>query len=331
MRKKIYIGILTTSFVSLFNLSHANTIQLCVFDLLGANGPSMSIAKDYSLFAKQHNVDIQVKNFNVFSQLITAFDNKTCDGIVGDNFGTRKYNNFMATIGAVAAIPNYQVAQSVFQAISTPKLAHKMKQGDYEVIGYMPYGFAYLAGKDRSVNTLEKSKGLRIGVLSVDPSQRRMADRVGMQPILMTIDDAPARFAKGEFDIVPIPAIVYAPFEGEKALGPNGGVMNYPMALMTMNFILRQGNYPSDFAQKSRNWFAQKSPQMFRTVKQWDATIPNKMWVNIDEIDRKGYEHLASQLRKEFIDNKTYDPVMMNLIRHLHCNHNPSFIECKKK
>lgn len=329
--QKLSMGLFTTSLLSLLNISHANTIQLCVFDLLGANGPSMSIAKDYSLFAKQNNVDIQLKNYSVFAQLVQDFDKKACDGIVGDNFGTRKYNNFMATIGAVAAIPDYQVAQNIFQAISTAKLAHKMKHNDYEVVGYMPYGFAYLAGKDRTINSLEKAKGLRVGVLSIDPSQRRMAERVGMKPILMTIDDAPARFAKGEFDIVPVPAIVYEPFEGEKALGPNGGVMNYPMALMTMNFILRQGTYPEGFAQKSRNWFAQKSPQMFRTVKQWDATIPKKMWVQIDEIDRKGYELLAAQLRKEFINNKVYDPVMMNLIHHLRCKNDPSFVECKKK
>lgn len=325
--KKIFSSL---AVIGLAQSAHANNIQLCVFDLLGANGPSMSLAKDYVLFAQQNKINIQLKTYTVFKNLLNDFDKQKCDGIVGDNFSTRKYNTFMATIGAIAAIPNYQIAQNIFTAISTTRLAYKMKQNDYEVVGYMPYGFAYLAGKDRSVNTLEKAKGLKIGVLEADPSQRRMADRVGMQPVLMTIDDAPARFAKGEFDIVPVPSIVYGPFEGDKALGPNGGVINYPMALMTMNFILRQGSYPDDFGQKSRNWFAQRSPQMFKTARQWDSSIPSNVWVNVSDIDRSSYERLSSQLRKEFIENKVYDPVMISLIRNLHCKQVPSFIECKK-
>ena len=317
-------------FASINTYSHAQSIQLCVFDLLGSNGPAMSLAKDYVLFAKQHQVNIQLKTYNHLKTMTTDFDKKACDGIVADNFATRKYNSFMSTIGAVAAIPDYVVAQSVFNAISTPKLAHKMKQGQYEVVGYMPYGFAYLATKDRNINTLEKAHGMKIGVLEVDPSQKRMAERVGMKPILMSIDDAPMRFSKGEFDIVPIPAIVYGPFEGEKVLGSNGGIVNYPMALMTMNFVLTQGKYPKEFGQQSRTWFAQRSPQMFRTAQQWDANIPPRVWIQIDKIDQSSYERLASQLRKEFIDNKIYDPVMMSVIRTLNCNRNPNFIECKK-
>ena len=170
---------------------------------------------------------------------------------------------------------------------------------------------------------------MTIGVLAVDPSQKRMAERVGMKPILMTIDDAPARFTRGEFDIIPMPAIAYTAFEGDKILGPNGGVLKYPMALMTINFIFHNGTYPADFAQKSRQWFAQTSPRMFKTVAQWDASIPSGRWIQIKEIDREGYERLVSQLRKEFIENKVYDRVMLNLIRHLRCQEDKTFLECK--
>lgn len=283
---------------------YAKSIELCVFDLIGVNGPTMSTAKDYVLYAKQNTVDINLKFYSNFKQLTTDFEQKKCDGIVGDNFGTRKYNNFMATIGAIAAIPNYQLAQQIFNAVSTQRLAYKMRTAEYEVVGYMPYGFAYLAGTDRSINNLDKAKGLKVGVLEVDPTQRRMAERVGMVPVLMTIDDAPARFSKGEFDVVPVPAIVYEPFEGEKVLGKNGGIVKYPIALMTMNFILRRDTFPAEFGQKSREWFVKRSPQMFRTAMQWDATIPKHVWVEISDMDIKSYEHLAFQLRKEFIENK---------------------------
>ena len=310
--------------------TQAAPIELCVFDVLGSNGPTMSLAKDYALFAKQNNVEIQLKPYVVFHRLVNEFDNGSCQGIVADNFGTRKYNNFMATIGAVTAVPNYEVAQNIFYAISSPKLAHKMRTVDYEVVGYMPYGLAYLAGKDRSKSNLEQARGLRVAVLDSDPSQRRMAERVGMKPVLMTIDTAPALFNKGEFDIIPLPSVIYEPFEGEKSLGPKGGIFRYPMAMITMNFILKRGTYPKEFGQLSRDWFAKRTPQMFRLVRQWDASIPKHMWIEVSDIDRPGYEHLGSQLRKEFIDNKVYDSVMINLIRTLHCKQNPAYVECKK-
>lgn len=307
----------------------APSIDFCVFDVMGENGSTMSVVKDYAVQAKQWNVEVRPKVYNQLQAAVQDFDSKKCDGLVADNFITRKYNTFAGSVGAVGAIPDYQIAQSVLSAVGSPKLAAKMRNKQYEIVGMIPYGLVYLMAKDNTINSLEKVKGHRIGILADDPSQKRMAEKVGMVPKFMTFDNGPQRFRAGEFDIVPAPLIIWEAFEGEKMLGANGGIADYPMVLMTMNAVVRSGKLSNQAAQQSRSWFAKQSPRLLKTVQQWDAKIPAKYWVNIPEIDRPAYDHLLSQLRKEFIANGTYDNSMMVLIRSFRCKRDPKFIECR--
>ncbi|MFU8926640.1 putative solute-binding protein [Acinetobacter puyangensis] len=324
--QSILIGLMATMSVS----AYAVPIDLCVYDIMGTNGDTMAVAKDYALAAKQWDVEIRPKVYLKLEAAQSDFEQKKCRGLVADNFATKKYNNFMGTVGAIGAIPNYSIAQKVLAALGSPKLAAKLKNKEYEVVGYMPFGLVYFISKDRNIDSLQKLNGKRLGILASDPSQRRMAQKVGMKPVVMTFDNAASKFRAGEFDIVPAPLVVYQPFEVEKVLGSGGGIANYPLAFMSMNFILAQGDYPENFAQKSRQWFSEKSTQYMKTVLRWDNTVPKRMIYEIPEIDRSGYDLLLSQMRKEFVDNKTYDPAMIVLIRHLRCAQDPAFIECKK-
>lgn len=328
MIKKI-VGIGLLSVVS--QIAMANKLQICVFDIAGANGDTMNLMKDYVLAAKQWDVEIFPKVYTNLEKTVQDFEQKRCDGIVADNFTTRKYNSFMGTIGSVGTIPNYDIASRVFQALGSPRLTNKFNNRAYEVVGYIPYGFAYLFTKDRSINSLQSLSGKRLGIMETDPSQRRMAQRVGMTPIPMNIDNVATKFRRGEFDIVPVPLIAYQVFDGREILGEKGGVANYPLAMISMNLILHKGNYPIDFGQKSRRWFSQKSVKMMSTVEGWERHIPKHMFYDISKIDYPSYDRLMSQLRKEFIDNKTYDPTMINLIKGIRCKQDPQFIECKEK
>ena len=96
-----------------------------------------------------------------------------------------------------------------------------------------------------------------------------------------------------------------------------------------MNIILRKGKYPVDFGHKSRSWFSQQTPRMIQTVKNWQRHIPQYMFYDLSKIDYPAYDRLISQLRKEFIENQTYDTTMINLIRNIRCKQDPQYIECK--
>ena len=318
------------SFSLVSSWSMASTIDFCVLDLMGANGDVMALTRDYALVAKQWGVDIKPVVYTNLNAALRDFDQKKCSGIVADNFATKKYNNFMGTIGAVGAIPNYDIARRVFLALSSTRLAYKMKNRQYEVVGYMPYGLTFLHTKDREIQSVLDLQNKRLGVLEVDISQPRMAQKVGMKPIASTFDNAVSKFKNDELDILPAPLVVYKPLEVGKILGNNGGIINYPLALFTMNFVIANEDYPKDFGQKSRQWFSDRTPQMFKTVERWESSVPRNMIYDIPPIDSGSYERLLSQLRKEFIDNQVYDPTMISLIRRLRCAQSPEFIECKK-
>lgn len=311
-------------------ISSASKLELCVFDLMGSNGDVMAIAKDFALVAKNWGVEVSPKVYMNATPLIRDFDNKKCDGIVVDNFLTKKYNNFVGTVGAVGAIPDYDIAQRVLMSLSSTKLTNKMKNADYEVIGYLPYGLTYFHTKNREDKSINDLQNRTLAILEVDVSQRRMAQKVGMKPVNSTIDNAPEKFRNNEVDFLPAPLVAYEPLEIGKILGSQGGIVNYPLALFTMNFVIATGDYPTDFGQKSRQWFSQQTPKFIRTVKRWEAKVPPNVIYDIPEMDRVAYDRLLSQLRKEFIDTRVYDPSMINLIRHLRCAKDPKFIECKK-
>ena len=315
---------------NVISVSYAAPLKLCVFDVMGANGITMLLARDFALFAQQQGVEVDLKSYQKLDPAINDFDQKKCDGIVADNFATRKYNKFMGTLGAVGAINDNQIAERVITALSSPKIAYKMKSTNHEVVGYMPYGLAYFMTRDREIKTLQQVVGQRIGVLAEDPSQRRMAQKVGMKPVIMTFDNATTKFKNNDFDVVPAPLIVYEPFEIGKLIGEQGGIMNYPLAFMTMNFVFHNGLYHQDFGAKSREWFSKQSKQMMTGLKRWESKIPENMWVNIPAIDRTSYDRLVSQMRREFINNGVYDNNMITLIRHLRCRYEQEFVECKK-
>lgn len=325
---KMILGTVFTSVMAMN--SSAADLKICVFDIMGSNGDMMAVAKDYALAAKPWGVNIEPQVYTSLDDAVSDFESKKCQGVIADNYVMKKYNNFAGSIGAVGAINDYDLAKKVLIALGSPKLASKMKTKDHEVVGMVPFGLAYFFSKDKSINSLEKMAGKRLGVLKDDPSQQRMAKRVGIKPVFMTFDNAIAKYKNGDMDIVPAPLIVYKPFEVGKLVGSQGGVADFPIALMTMSVVFHRGEYPADFGQKSRKWFAGKQSQFIKMVERWDATVPKNIMYEIPEIDRKSSDLLLSQLRKEFIADKTYDGTMITLIRHLRCNQEPNFIECKK-
>lgn len=80
----------------------------------------------------------------------------------------------------------------------------------------------------------------------------------------------------------------------EKIIGKQGGIINYPLALVTMNFIFHQEKLPAGVGQKSRTWFSTKMPEMIRVVKKWDASVPKSVFYDVPEIDRTNYDMLMS-------------------------------------
>ena len=308
----------------------AKSVTWCVYDMAGNSGDVMQAMKDYALAAKNWGVETKTKVYTSDQQAVDAFKNNTCDAVVASSFVTREFNSFMGTLGAVGLIPNHQVANQLFMNLDNASLKSHMTQNNYEAVGWMPIGPAYFMVRDRSLNSITELAGRKVGVLKSDPSQERMARRVGAVPVFMAFENAGQRFIQREIDVLASPVYAYQPLELHRGLGNRGGVINFPVAYISLVMITKQKEFPSGYGQKSREWFKARTPKMMQNVIQWEKTMPNKYWYDIPMADRTSYQRLVAQLRKEFIKSGVYDNKMIDLVLKIHCAQNEKYFECKK-
>lgn len=312
-------------------LNTATAQTICAFDLGGASGDNFGVMKDYVLAAKNWNVNITLKPYGNEAAALRDFKAGQCDGLVATSFVARAFNSYTGSINAIGAIPSNAIARSLLILMGNPKVAGDMVEGDYEAAGIIPLGGIYLVVKDRSINTLAKMEGKRIGVLEVDPVQRRMSLKVGAKPVLMTIDNAGNKFQTGQLDLLPAPSMAYIPLEVYRSMGSNGGISRFSLSFMSLNLILKKSAYPEGYGQKSRAWFASQSPRLMSKVVRDDAAVPAKYWFDIPSEDQVGYLRILRQMRIEFVQNKTYNPKMMNLLKRLRCQQDAINYECGLK
>jgi hypothetical protein len=140
------------------------------------------------------------------------------------------------------------------QGLSSPTFAKYMTQGQYEVVGVIPIGDAYLLVNDRNINTVAKAAGKKIAVLDYDEAQKIMVQQIGAQAVSADVTNFGAKFNNGQVDIIGAPAAAFKPLELHKGLGTKGAIVNYPILQVTGNLIIHPDKFPAGFGQKSRDW-----------------------------------------------------------------------------
>lgn len=334
LKKKEFLRFALSSVLlagSVATISTAQAQTLCVFDLSGTSGDYYAFMKDYALAAQKWSVMIDLKAYNKEEKAISDYKQGKCDAISATSFSTREFNKFTGSINAVGAIPSNTVARNLLLLLGHPKLAPEMVENGHEALGAIPIGSAYLTVKDRSVSSLIKIEGKRVGVLASDPVQRRMIERVGGEPVLMGVDTAILKVQDPKVDIVPLPSYSFEAFELYRALGNKGGIARFPISFMTMNVIAHQNAFPKTFGIQSRAWFASQSPRLMKKIQYYDNKVPARYWFDIPADDQVGYFRLIRQMRLEFVQNQIYHPKMMNLLKRLRCQQNPQEPECKTR
>ena len=306
---------------------HAQTI--CTFDVGGTSGDFFNYLKDYQLAAKNWGVkEMALKIYKSEAEAVNDFKNGSCDGLAATGFATREFNSFTGSISAIGAIPSNSIARAVVNLMSSPKLAGDMLQGHYEVAGVIPVGAAYFVLRDRSINSLEKAQGKRVGVLEIDASQAKMLKKVGGIPVFVTYNDGVKKLREGAVDVLPAPAVAYDALEVYRAMGSNGGIVRFPLSFMTAIIVVNNGRFPDGFGQKSRTWVGDKAGTAMNTIMNYEKAVPSQHWVAIAPEDQVGYIRLMRQMRLEFIANKTYSPKMLHLLKKLRCQQDSSSFEC---
>jgi len=327
--KKFILSVLTgLLLLSLASVSQAIAKKMCVFDLLGANGPTYAQVKDYKTAALAWGVELELKPYT--SERVAAEDFKAglCDAVSFTGIRARQFNAFTGSLDAIGAMPSYGHLKSVITTISAKKAAKLMINEPYEVVGIFPGGAAYMFVNDRSIDTVGELAGKRIAILDSDPAQVEMVTFVGASPVGTSIANMFSKFNNGSVDITYGPGIVYEAMELYKGLEPNGGVIQFSLVQLTMQLLIRKAGFPADYGQKSREYVLGQFDQAMEIVQRYDKKIPEKLWISLPKADKDGYLEVFRQSRIRLRDKGIYNAKMLKLMRMLRCKKDPQQPEC---
>ncbi|RYL22857.1 putative solute-binding protein [Acinetobacter piscicola] len=310
-------------------ISSAQAKQVvCVFDLVGKNGDVFNLMKDYQLAAKTWGADIELKVNQNEAVIAEDFKAGKCDGISVTGMRGRQFNNFTGSLDAIGAIPDLNLAVKIMQGLSSANFAKYMTNGQYEVVGVIPVGDAFLMVNDRNINTVAKAAGKKIAVLDYDQAQKIMVQQVGAQAVSADVTNFGAKFNNGQVDIIGAPAAVFKPLELHKGLGTKGAIVNYPILQVTGNLIIRKDKFPEGFGQKSRDWVKAQLPRAFGIIGKMKADIPAKYWMQVPAADKPGYQKLMRESRISLTKQGVYNKQMMKLLWQFRCKNDPKNFEC---
>jgi len=256
------------------------------------------------------------------------FKSGRCDIVLFTGIRTRQFNSFSGSLDAIGAMPTYAHLKAVIATISSKKAAKLMLNEPYEVAGIFPAGAAYMFVNDRSIDTVGELAGKRIAVLDSDPAQIEMVSFVGASPVNSSIANMFSKFNNGSVDIAYGPAIVYEAMELYKGLEPDGGIIQFSLAQLTMQIVIRKAEFPEEFGQKSRNFALSKFDQGVEAIKRYENKIPAKWWITIPDADKTRYSEVFRQSRIRLREKGVYNAKTLTVMRRLRCKKNPQQPEC---
>jgi len=331
IRKRLGLALLTALGL-LAGTAHANTsATFCIFDPVGAQGDAFSMAKDQALVAKTWGVDLVLKPYTDEGVLAEDFKAGQCDGMAVTTLRVREFNPFTGSIDSIGAVPSQRHIQALIQALASPKMASRMINGPYEVVGIIPLGGVYVMVRDRNINSIEKAAGKKIAVLEWDKSEAKMVQQLGAQPVASDITNFAGKFNNGQVDIIAAPAVAYKPLELYKGIGTAGGIFRFPLIEMTASMIIRRDKFPADFGQKCREYVAGQMPKAFSLINNSEKDIPANQWMDLSPADKDKYTRLMREARLQLTREGVYDKNMMHLLKNLRCHLDASNPECNEQ
>lgn len=314
-------------------LASAQTVSVCVFDVIGANGDFYNLMKDYALEMKAQGVDLTLKPYTDEGVAVGDFNAGQCDAVAATDIRIRPYNRFTGSISAVGAIPTYDNLKTLLATLAQPKAAPLMKENGYEVLGIIPVGAGYLFVNDRSIDTAGELAGKRMATLDYQKDAIHMVNYVKATVVPSDITNFAGKFNNGSVDTAYAQAFAYEALELYKGIGDKGGIVDYPLAQLTLQIVARDEVLDDDTAQKAREVAWHMFPQAMDLIRSQEQAIPEDKWIRIPDKDIEGYQEMFRQNRLEMRDGvngapNVYHPKMLSLLSKIRCASNPAAAEC---
>jgi len=306
---------------------------MCVFDVIGANGDVYNMVKDFTLELKTHGIDFDLKPYTDEGVAIGDFNSGQCDAVAATDLRTRPFNRFTGSISAVGALPTYKDLETLLATLAQPKAAPLMKENGYEVLGIVPAGAGFLFVNDREIDTAAELAGKRVATLDYQKDAIHMVNYVKATVVPSDMTNFAGKFNNGSVDTAYAPAFAYEALELYKGIGDKGGIVDYPLAQLTVQIIARDEVLEDSVAQKAREVAWGMFPQAMNMIGGLEKAIPEDKWISIPEKDIVGYQEMFRENRLEMRDGVNgapvvYSPKMLSLMSKIRCSSNPGASEC---
>ena len=308
----------------------AETIKrkVCVFDIIGNVGPVMGAMRDWSTAAMAWGLEAELVPFT--NEAIAAEDLKAgkCDAALITGIRGRDFNQYSGTLDSIGGIPTMEHMRVLLQVMAHPSSADKVTTEAYGLMGIAPAGAAYIFVNDRQINTLAKAAGKKVAVLEYDKTQSILVSQIGATPVASDVSNFSGKFNNGVVDVIAAPLVAYTPLELYKGMSPNGGIINYPLAQITMQLIARTDRFPADMMQTSREYFFKNLDTVLEGLAKEEKSVDPKWWVEIPDADKSSYEVMMQEARIQMRELGYYSSEMLTLQRRIRCKLESSRAEC---
>ena len=283
----------------------------------------------------KRKVSTDVK-FNIYNdERVASEDFKVgqCDGIAMSNIRARQYNQFVGSLDAIGAVLSYKQLGEVLNILAKPEMNKYMVSQNYEIVGVIPMGAAYIMVNDRKINTISKAAGRKVAVFDFDKSQAKMVQNIGAQPISVDFSNVGGKFNNGQVEIMAAPALAFEPLELYRGMtdaqgNARGAIIKFPLLQVTGVLMMYQNKFPDGLGPLIREFISGQLAPAYQFVLETENEIPSKYWMDLPEADKPGYVAMMRTARIQMTKEGHYDKQMMRLLKNVRCKLEPSNYEC---
>lgn len=292
--------------------------SICVFDPIGKSGDVFVNAQDMSSDFLSTGVNFALKLYLNEEKAKQDFKQGICDGVIITGLKAREFNRFAAAIEAPGIINDYSNLSQILGVMASPKAAKYMRQGNVEVAGVYPAGAIYMLINQRKRATPRGLGGMRM--INIDDNEliNTFAEKVGASTVSGTSDNFAKIFRQGKVDITFAPMAILSAMELDKAIQYEGGILDTPIALLTLQLVINADRFPADFGQQAREISLSQYERVLKISKDAEAAVPNELWIESIQ-DQNIWARIALSVRKEMMKKNYYHPKMITILDKFRC------------
>lgn len=302
--------------------------KVCTWDPVGMNGPVMSFFRDLTAQAIPWGLDLEFTPYDDENKVTADLSSGVCDIGIVTAILSRDFVQFAGTLDAIGGITSEDKLKKTLATITSPKATDLMSDGDYEVVASLPVGSMFAFVNDKSINNVDKFKGKRIGILNGDIQTQTFAELSGAIPFQTSLSKFADQFKQGYIDITFMPALAYETFELYQGLGDNGGILDIRLFYGMIQAISRKSKFSEEFGIEMRRYMYNRLPTMLKMIKQAEASIPRKYWIETPQEVKDELEDFYKNIRLTLKVNKQFDSRALTLLWKIRCQTSPEREEC---